>query len=150
MGHGRPLLMGNQYSDASGGDLANEGDGVPPPPAPEAARELFQPSHQVSIPLPVGGSGGGSAFRDFPPLLGTPDEFDSVPVSFGPQSAPNDVGSGLLKAGMVHTRTHSFDAGDLSAKPHLPFAQQHMAPRSTLFTIGAAAQVQVLSISLLG
>lgn len=143
--------MGNQYSDASGGDLANEGDGVPPPPAPEAARELFQPSNQVSIPLPVGGDRGGSAFRDSPPLLGTPDEFDSVPVHFGPQSAPNDVGAGLLKAGVVHTRTHSFDAGDLSARdPICPSSNQHIASRSTLLTIGAAAQVQVPSISLPG
>jgi hypothetical protein len=124
--------MGNQYSDASGGDLVNQAQegagGVPRPPAPGDGAG-FQPSHEASVPLPVGGGGGGSGsqMRDSEPLIGTPDELDSVPFAFGPRSGPNDDGHGVLKTGTVHTRTNSFDAGDHSALS-LPHSSHHARP----------------------
>ncbi len=141
--------MGNQYSDASGGNLVNHGQegagGVPPPSAPGDGAG-FQPSHEPSVPLPVGGGGGraGSQMREPGPLIGTPDELDSVPLDFAPQSAPHDVGR---MTGTVHTRTHSFDAGDLSA---LDPIRPATLCRPSRFTVVVAAQVQAPSTSLRG
>ena len=50
--------MGNQYSDASGGDLAGaEPSGGAAPPQPDGGG--FRPGSQASaVPLPVAGGGG--------------------------------------------------------------------------------------------
>ena len=110
--------MGNQYSDASGGDLVNHGhEGGAAPPGPDGG---FQAGNQaVAVPLPVGsGARAGSQMRDSGPI-GTPPD-DTEPLSFEPLPASSASGPGVLKTGTVHTRTHSFDAGDLSERDRQP------------------------------
>ena len=119
--------MGNQYSDASGGDLSS-GDsphgrssaegagGGPQPPLPDGGG--FPPPHQAAaVPLPVvgGGGGGGREIRDTGPLIGTPDAEDAAPIAIQAMSAPSTGDTSISKTGQVHTRTHSFDAGEMGA-----------------------------------
>jgi hypothetical protein len=116
-------IMGNQYSDASGGDLAGaEPSGGAAPPQPDGGG--FRPGSQASaVPLPVAGGDGaqGREMRESAPLIGTPDDADAAPISLEARSAPAaGAGHGVLKTGTVHTRTHSFDAGEMGAREWSP------------------------------
>ena len=66
----------------------------------------------------IRGGGRGSEIRDAGPLIGTPDADDAAPIAIQAMSAPSGGALqefSVSKTGQVHTRTHSFDAGEMGA-----------------------------------